>query len=179
MKKLSLLIALLLLPVAAQAWPWSQDMANQISIKPQESVDPANPGMTPFPKRSVPVPGTANLIKDQMAAEKAKNPIAADDKSVETGRQLFQIYCVPCHGKEGHGDGFVGAKLALQPYNLSAQQTRERTDGFIFGYMTFGGAVMPIYANDLSPTERWNVVNFVRKVIQKNKPAVDKMSAAK
>jgi len=91
---------------------------------------------------------------------------------------LFQIYCVPCHGKEGQGDGFVGAKLALQPYNLSAQQTRERTDGFIFGYMTFGGAVMPIYAADLSPTERWHVVNYVRKVIQKNKPAVD-VSAAK
>lgn len=179
MKKLSLLIALLLLPAVAQAWPWSQDMANQISIKPQESVDPANPGMTPFPKRSVPVPGTANLIKDQMAAEKAKNPVPADAKSVEAGRQLFQIYCVPCHGKSGQGDGYVGAKLALQPYNLSAQQTRERTDGFIFGYMTFGGAVMPIYANDLSPTERWHVVNYVRKVIQQTKPAVDKMSAAK
>lgn len=179
MKKQILLIALLLLPAVAQAWPWSQDMANQISIKPQESVDPAKPGMIPFPARSVPVPGTANLIKDQVVAEKAKNPIAADDKSVETGRQLFQIYCVPCHGKEGHGDGYVGAKLALQPYNLSAQQTRERSDGFIFGYMTFGGAVMPIYANDLSPTERWHVVNYVRKVIQKTKPAADKMSADK
>jgi mono/diheme cytochrome c family protein len=179
MKKLSLFIAMLLLPAVAQAWPWSQDMANQISTKPQESADPANPGMTPFPKRSVPVPGTANLVADQAAAEKLKNPVAADAKSVETGRQLFQIYCVPCHGKEGHGDGYVGAKLALQPYNLSAQQTRERSDGFIFGYMTFGGAVMPIYANDLSPAERWHVVNYVRKVIQSTKPAADKMSAAK
>ncbi|MEJ1959328.1 MAG: hypothetical protein WDM70_07775 [Nitrosomonadales bacterium] len=35
--------------------------------------------------------------------------------------------------------------------------------GHIFGMMTFGGAVMPVYANDLSPTERWNVVNYVRK----------------
>ena len=93
------------------------------------------------------------------------------------GGRLFQIYCVPCHGKEGHGDGYVGAKLVLQPYNLSAEQTRQRTDGFIFGYMTFGGAVMPIYAYDLSPTERWNVVNYVRKVIQKDKPAVDKSAA--
>jgi hypothetical protein len=38
---------------------------------------------------------------------------------------------------------------------------------------------MPIYANDLSPTERWHVVNYVRKVIQKSKPAAEKMSAAK
>ncbi len=58
MNRLSLAIALLLAPVLAQAWPWSMDMANQISVKPQESVDPTNPGMNPFPKRSVPVPGT-------------------------------------------------------------------------------------------------------------------------
>ncbi|MEJ1959330.1 MAG: hypothetical protein WDM70_07785 [Nitrosomonadales bacterium] len=45
-------------------------MANQISIKPQESVDEANPGMNPFPQRSVPVPGTTVDVKDQEAATK-------------------------------------------------------------------------------------------------------------
>src|SRR5450759_4521386 len=71
MKKLSLAIALLLAPMFAHAWPWSVDMVNQISVKPQESVDPANPGMNPFPKRSVPVPGTATSsieVKDKDAA---------------------------------------------------------------------------------------------------------------
>ena len=62
MKKLSLAIILLLSPVLAQAWPWSQDMANQVSTKPQESPDPANPGMTPFPARSVPIPGTTRFM---------------------------------------------------------------------------------------------------------------------
>lgn len=179
MKRQSLLIALLLMPTLAQAWPWSQDMANQPSIKPQESTNPANPGMTPFPKRSVPVPGTANLTKDMAAAEKLKNPITADANSVATGGRLFEIYCVPCHGKTGAGDGLVGAKLVLRPYNLGAEQTVKRSDGFIWGYMTFGGAVMPTYGNDLSPTERWHVVNYVRQVVQKTQPAVNKTSAAK
>jgi len=167
MKKLSLAVVLMLTPVLAQAWPWSQDMANQVSTKPQESTDPANPGMVPFPKRSVPVPGIMTIVKDAAAAEKLNNPIVANEKSVATGARLFEIYCVPCHGKAGQGDGFVGAKLALKPYDLSADQTKGRSDGFIFGYMTFGGAVMPTYANDLSPTERWHVVNYVRKVVQK------------
>lgn len=171
MKKLSLAILLSLTPVVAQAWPWSQDMANQVSTKPQESVDPANPGMTVFPKRSVPVPGTTTIVKDAAAAEKLKNPVPADEKSVATGARLFEIYCVVCHGKEGHGDGLVGAKLALRPYDLSAAQTRERSDGFIWGYLTFGGAVMPTYGNDLSPTERWHVVNYVRKVVQRAQAA--------
>lgn len=167
MKKLSLAIALLLTPALAQAWPWSQDMANQVSIKPQESVDPANPGMKPFPVRSVPAPGTMTIVKDADAAEKLKNPISADEKSTAKGGQMFAIYCVPCHGKTGKGDGYVGQKFTLQPTDLSSDQTKARTDGFIWGHITFGGPIMPIYGNDLTPTERWHVVNYVRNVVQK------------
>ncbi len=166
MKKLLFVFALSCMPTAAFAWPWSQDMANQVSVKPGEGVNQTNPAMREFPKRSVPVPGTMTRVADLGAAENLKNPVAADEKSVEAGRKLFQIYCVVCHGPAGKGDGLVGAKLVLQPYDLTAEQTRDRTDGFIWGYMTLGGAVMPTYANDLSPKERWHVVNYVRKVLQ-------------
>jgi mono/diheme cytochrome c family protein len=178
MKKLSLAIALLVTPMFAHAWPWSDDMANQISIKSQESVDHASPGMNPFPKRSVPVPGTATSleVKDPAAAFKLANPIPADKKSVDMGGRLFAIYCVPCHGKSGTGDGLVGAKLILKPWNLTPSNdmhpwnTKDYPDGYIFGMMTFGGAVMPVYAIDLSPTERWHVVNYIRAVLQKKAP---------
>jgi len=166
MMKLPLAITLFLVPVVAQAWPWSHDQANQISVKPQESVDEKNPGMRPFPKNSVPVPGTKSAVKDMAAAEKLTNPIPADEKSVAYGEKMFKIYCTPCHGMSGKGDGLVGAKLLLKPYDLTADQTKERSDGFIWGYMTFGGAVMPSYANDLSVKERWHVINYVRKVLQ-------------
>ena len=175
MKKLSLVI-LLLTPMWAHAWPWSMDMANQISIKPEESVDPANPGMNPFPKRSVPVASTATSsleVKDRDVAFKLKNPVLADHKSIAMGGRLFGIYCVPCHGKSGTGDGLVGAKLILKPWNLTSSNdmhpwdTKDYPDGYIFGMMSIGGAVMPIYANDLSATERWHVVNYIRTVLQK------------
>lgn len=179
MMKLSLAIALLLAPTFAQAWPWSHDMANQISIKPQESVDLKNPGMKPFPKHSIPIPGATSLVKDMSASEKQVNPIPADEKSVALGGKLFQIYCTPCHGYAGKGDGLVGAKLLLKPFDLTADQTKERSDGFIWGYMTFGGAVMPSYANDLSVTERWNVINYVRKVLQNGQSAVAVTPTAK
>jgi mono/diheme cytochrome c family protein len=166
MKRLILAVVLLLTPILAQAWPWSQDMSEQISIKPQESPDLNSPGMYPFPKHSVPVPGTGSLVKDQDAASKMKNPIVADEKSLELGGRLFGIYCTACHGYGGKGDGLVGQKLILQPFDLTSDAVKELTDGFIWGYMTFGGAIMPSYANDLSPTERWHVINYVRKVLQ-------------
>ena len=178
MKKLSLAIALLswlfLGPSLAQAWPWDRDMMNQISIKPQASVDAANPGMKVFPKRSVPVPGTTVYVKDQDAASKMANPVPRDAKSVDTGGRLFAIYCTTCHGKSGTGDGLVGEKLILKPFNLTSSNdqhpwdTKDFPDGYIFGMMTFGGAVMPSYANDLSANERWHVVNYIRAVLQKS-----------
>lgn len=178
MNRLTLAAALLLAPALAQAWPWSQDMANQISIKPQESADAANPGMKPFPKRSVPVAGTTSTVKDQDTALKTANPIPADEKSVAKGAKLFEIYCVPCHGKSGTGDGLVGAKLLLKPFDLTSERLAGLPDGHIWGYMTFGGAVMPVYANDLTPTERWHVVNYVRKGL-KQAQAVQAAAPAK
>ncbi|MDD4978961.1 MAG: cytochrome c [Gallionella sp.] len=177
MRKLSLAVALLVAPTLAQAWPWSQDMANVISIKPGESVDSKQAGMQPFPSRSVPVKGTTVFVKDMDAARNMANPVAANEQSVAQGEQLYNIYCTPCHGQSGTGDGLVGAKLIMTPWNLTNSNDmhtwdpKEYPDGYIFGYMAMGGAVMPSYANDLSPTERWHVVNYVRKVLQKAQPA--------
>ncbi len=176
MRKLSLAVALMIVPTFAQAWPWSQDMANTVSIKPQESVNPAEPGMQVFPKRSVPAKGTTTFVKDQDAARNMTNPVAADDASVAQGGRLFEIYCTPCHGSSGTGDGLVGAKLIMKPWNLTnsndmhSWNAKDFPDGHIFGYMSVGGAVMPSYANDLSVTERWHVVNYIRKVLQKTPP---------
>jgi mono/diheme cytochrome c family protein len=166
MKKITLAIALLMAPALAQAFPWSKDMSEQISIKPQESVDPSKPGMEPYPQHSVPVAGTTTFVKDMDAAEKMPNPVPADQKSLEFGGKLFGIYCTPCHGYAGKGDGLVGQKLLLQPFDLTAEHARSVSDGYIFGMMSLGGAIMPTYANDLSPTERWHVVNYVRHVLQ-------------
>lgn len=166
MNRLSLAIVLLLTPALAQAWPWSKDMSEQISVKPQESVDPNKPGMENYPEHSVPVPGTTVFVKDMDAATNMKNPVAPDQASLEFGGRLFGIYCTPCHGYAGKGDGLVGQKLVLQPFDLTAEHARSVSDGYIFGMMSLGGAIMPTYANDLSPTERWNVVNYVRHVLQ-------------
>src|SRR5271156_1306770 len=110
MKRIVGVIALLLLaPPLSTARPWPTYMMNQISIKPQS--DPI-----PFPARSVPVPGTATAyVPDQDYAIKMKNPIEPTPASIEKGREMFMIYCTPCHGTSGTGNGTVGEKLILRP----------------------------------------------------------------
>jgi len=152
----------------AHAWPWSNDMMNQASIKPQEMI-------TPFPARSVPVTGIPSAQwEDRDATEDLKNPHAPSASSLKTGKVLFQIYCTACHGQTGRAESAV-AKLGMPVNDLTDEYVQsELTEGWIFGTITFGSAVMPPYgragdqndeargSNDLSVDERWHVVNYIR-----------------
>ncbi|MGO9172504.1 MAG: c-type cytochrome [Rhodomicrobium sp.] len=149
------LALIIVVPAPAHAWLIWSEMVHQISIKPQ-----ANP--LPFPQRSVPVPGTATMRPaGQDAASNMPNPIQPSPESIHKGKQMFMIYCTPCHGTSGTGNGTVGEKLSARPFDLTSDMVQSLPDGFIFGYLTYGGTVMPNFANDLSPTERWHVINFL------------------
>ena len=152
----------------ATAWPWSTDMMNQASIKPQEQI-------TPFPARSVPVTGIPSAQwEDRDATEDLTNPFAPSASSLKTGKVLFKIYCTACHGQTGRAESAV-AKLGMPANDLTDEYVQsELTEGWIFGTITFGSAVMPPYgragdqndeargSNDLSVDERWHVVNYIR-----------------
>jgi mono/diheme cytochrome c family protein len=171
-KKITLIltfIALLLLPLLASAWPWSQDMMNQPSIKPQEG------RMLPFPKRSIPVMGLPTKITKREEAKEMTNPYPATPASIKTGRTLFRIYCSACHGLSGKADSPISPKIGAISLTDDYVQ-KNLTEGWIFGTITFGSFVMPAYgvptadpdkggSNDLSVEERWHVVNYVKHAL--------------
>ncbi|TCS60922.1 c-type cytochrome [Varunaivibrio sulfuroxidans] len=172
------LIATALNPPSAHAWPWSKDMTNQPSIKPQEGV------MTPFPRRSVPITGVATPYPDRDATEKLVDPVPADAKSIATGRTLFKIYCAACHGLTGRAESPV-SDLIGAPDLTDPRIQKDITPGWIFGTITFGGAIMPAYgvpqndrgSNDLNVHERWDVVNYVRHRLVRDAQKAGQVSA--
>lgn len=152
-----IIFMLLLVPGLVLAWPWSRDMMNQPSIKPQEGE------MTPFPKRSVPVGGFPTPVKQRLHAWNLANPVAADASSLARGKQFYNIFCVPCHGVSGKGDGPVGKKFPVPPMDLTNDFIQQQAfDNWIYTNITFGGRLMPAYKNDLTSNERWDVVNYVK-----------------
>jgi len=160
MKKFILLLCILALPSAALAWPWSRDLMNQPSIKPQE------PPINTYPQDSVPVGGLWTKVADRDAAEEIKDPVPATAESIAKGRSLYMIYCLPCHGESGTGNGLVGKVFETPPADLTSDYVKEDlTDGWLWGTITFGSYIMPRYGYDMSPVERWHVVNFIRTVL--------------
>ncbi len=180
--KIKLFLGLIFFPTLVFAWPWSIDMVNQPSIKPQEGV------MTPFPNRSIPVAGIPTKVNNREEAKPLTNPIPVSDASLHTGRTLFKIYCAACHGLTGKADSPVSPKIgAISLVDSYVQETL--TEGWVFGTITFGSYVMPAYgkprgredlrgSNDLSVEERWNVVNYVKHGLLKDSQAETTRTAA-
>lgn len=105
--------------------------------------------------------------EEREAAALRKNPVPATAESVKAGGALFTIYCVPCHGPAGKGDGLVTPKFVPPPDLTNADLQKGRTDGYWQSYLGVGGAIMPSYGEALSPEERWHVVNYVRSLAQR------------
>ena len=96
-----------------------------------------------------------------------KNPIAPSQTSLAAGQKIYLKRCAACHGKTGNGDGPDAADLGIHPAKLSDPVIREETDGALFWKITVGKKPMPNYGTRLSPTDRWNVINYLRTLAKR------------
>jgi mono/diheme cytochrome c family protein len=91
-----------------------------------------------------------------------KNPVAVSESSLAAGQKIYLKRCLACHGTTGNGDGPNAADLGIHPAKLSDPVIRAETDGALFWKITVGKKPMPNYGSRLSPTDRWNVINYLR-----------------
>ncbi len=102
------------------------------------------------------------------AGKELLNPTTEDElsASVKRGAKRFRIYCGCCHGPLGEGDGMVGQRgFRPPPTLLSGNSIRANAkDGKLFHIITYGQGLMPDMEAQLSPAERWDVVNFIRNL---------------
>ncbi len=134
-----------------------RDMRWTVVINPQKVIN-RGPDTS-----SVPVTGKEWQTDRDVLAATLVNPTApADmDSSVARGERKFMRLCTPCHGMHMQGNGTV-APMFMPPPDLLAQTTRERKDGYIYSYIRNGGVVMPSYGPAVSPSEAWDIINYLR-----------------
>ena len=101
------------------------------------------------------------------AEARKKNPVAVSESSLAAGQKIYLKRCVACHGKTGNGDGPDAADLGIHPAKLSDPLIRQETDGELFWKITVGKKPMPNYGTRLSPTDRWNVINYLRSLARR------------
>jgi len=96
-------------------------------------------------------------------------PVPVTGALLARGRQRFDIYCSPCHGLAGYGDGMVAKRAeALQegtwtpPSSFHTDLVRSRPVGHIFNTITHGIRNMPAYGPQIPVADRWAIVSYVR-----------------
>lgn len=94
------------------------------------------------------------------------------------GRERFNIYCTPCHGLAGHGDGMVVLRGFRKPPDLSLQRLRESPHGHFFDVITRGFGVMPKYAAQIEPADRWAIVAYIRALQLSQDARLDDLPAS-
>jgi len=85
------------------------------------------------------------------------------------GRERYDIYCAPCHGLDGAGEGIVSVRaLDLQegtwtpPTSYHTKLIRERPAGHLFNTITNGIRNMPAYGDLIEEEDRWAIVAYMR-----------------
>lgn len=164
------------------------------SLQPANGPEPAAPQDAPQPESAAgeaPAGAEASPEAQQAAAEGGQTgavptgppahgmhenqnfvetiPLPVDEQMMLRGQEQYGIYCAPCHGLGGYGDGLVDARARslnaptwIKVPSLHAPQTRKRPDGYIFGAITSGVRKMPAYGSQIRPEDRWAIVLYVR-----------------
>lgn len=140
------------------AYRWSTSMQADVKIVPGQLPLGQPPGTVPR--------GGSELVVAREAYAARRNPVAATPESLARGQKLFGVYCSPCHGAMGKGDGPVTPRF-IPPPDLASAPVQGKPDGHMAYYIGYGGALMPAYGEALSVTERWDIVNYLRTLAQK------------
>lgn len=92
----------------------------------------------------------------------AENPARPDEALLARGRQRFDIFCAPCHDRNGDGKGILAERAKVRTPSFHIDRLRQVPDGYLFLVMTNGFGLMPSYAYPLPPRDRWAIVAHVR-----------------
>lgn len=147
-----------------------QNMAAQPKFEPFD----ANPF---FPDRSSARPAVANTVargfinntggvletgKGADGNEVNTFPFPVTIETLHRGQERFNIYCSPCHGYSGIGNGVVVQRGYPKPVSLHDQRLRDINVGHFVNVIASGWGQMPSYAFIVPPQDRWAIAAYIR-----------------
>jgi mono/diheme cytochrome c family protein len=89
-------------------------------------------------------------------------PLTVNLQLLRRGQQRFDIYCSPCHGRIGDGNGMVALRGVRRPADLNSARVRQEPPGYIFDVISNGFGGMGDYGDQVPPHDRWAIVAYIR-----------------
>ena len=140
-----------------------QDMAMQPKNRPLSPSDFFTDGRSERPLLENTV-ARGSITEDEMVVSKESNsfPIPVNLELLERGENRFKIFCTPCHGLQGDGNGMVAMRGMKHPPSYHEDRLRQVPNGYIYDVITNGFGAMLGYSAQIPPRDRWAIVAYVR-----------------
>jgi mono/diheme cytochrome c family protein len=106
-------------------------------------------------------------------------PVVVNEALMQRGRERFNVFCSPCHGRTGQGDGMVVQRGLRAPSSFHVDRLREQPAGYFFDVMTRGFGAMQDYASQVSPADRWAIVAYIRALQTSQNATIDDVPVEK
>jgi mono/diheme cytochrome c family protein len=96
------------------------------------------------------------------------NPLERTPEVVDRGKDVYDIFCLTCHGEKGDGQGYLfsSQRYPYPPASLVSDKVRAVPDGEIYHAISLGYGVMGAHGAMISQADRWKVVHFIRQELQ-------------
>ncbi|MBN8728722.1 MAG: cytochrome c [Xanthomonadales bacterium] len=117
--------------------------------------------VVPDPGRAVPLDEGGRPLAPQDATPPA-NPIVPTLAVLQRGRERFDIYCAPCHGRSGDGAGMIVQRGFPAPPSYHTTKLRNAPDGHFYQVISHGYGAMYPYADRIAPADRWAIIDYIR-----------------
>ncbi|HXM98134.1 MAG TPA: cytochrome c [Candidatus Dormibacteraeota bacterium] len=99
-------------------------------------------------------------------------PIPITQEFLERGKERYGIFCTPCHGLQGDGNGMVAMRGMKHPPTYHQDRLRQTPNGYIYDVVTNGFGAMYGYSAQIPPRDRWAIIAYVRALqLSRNAPA--------
>jgi mono/diheme cytochrome c family protein len=90
-------------------------------------------------------------------------PFPVTEDVLARGRDRFNVYCAPCHSRLGDGNGVIPSRgFPRKPPTYHNDRLRKAPLGYFFDVMSNGFGIMPDYASQIAPRDRWCIVAYIR-----------------
>ena len=140
-----------------------QDMANQPYNRPLSPSDFFADGRSerPLLENTVAHGALENDVYN-VAKDYAGYPLPVNEKLLQRGQERYKIFCSPCHGLQGDGNGMAAVRGMKHPPSYHIDRLRQAPNGYFYDVMTNGFGVMYSYSERIPPTDRWAIIAYVR-----------------
>jgi hypothetical protein len=104
-----------------------------------------------------------------LAGEAMVSPWEPTAENVKQGNELYDIFCLSCHGSLGDGMGylFTSDRYPYPPASLVEDHIKEMKDGAIYHSITVGYGIMGAHGGMIRPDDRWKIILHIRENLQK------------